>query len=123
MPNSSSRAKSRDPADVTKKEMKAQNYFVYIFTNGDRHTVLYIGITNNLEKRGSQHSLGSGSAFVRQYNAHKLVYFETYPDPESAIAREKQLKRWSRAKKDALISRSNPEWRDLFEEMYALKPK
>ena len=103
--------------------MKSQNYFVYIFTNGDRHTVLYIGTTNDLEERASQHSLGRGSSFVRPYNAHKLVHFETFPDPASAIAREKQLKKWNRAKKDALITRSNPEWRDLFEEMYALKPK
>ena len=103
--------------------MNLQNYFVYIFTNDDRHTVLYIGVTNNLEQRASDHSLGRGSVFVRQYNAHKLVYFETFPDPESAIAREKQLKRWSRATKEALITKGNPEWRDLFEEMYALKRK
>jgi putative endonuclease len=103
--------------------MNSQNYFVYIFTNDDRHTVLYIGVTNNLEQRASDHSLGRGSVFVRQYNAHKLVYFETFPDPESAIAREKQLKRWSRATKEALITKGNPEWRDLFEEMYALKRK
>jgi len=102
--------------------MNSQNYFVYIFTNDDRHTVLYIGVTNNLEQRASDHSLGRGSVFVRQYNAHKLVYFETFPDPESAIAREKQLKRWSR-EKEALITKGNPEWRDLFEEMYALKRK
>ena len=103
--------------------MNSQNYFVYIFTNNDRHTVLYIGVTNNLGQRASDHSLGRGSVFVRQYNAHKLVYFETFPDPESAIAREKQLKRWSRATKEALITKGNPEWRDLFEEMYALKRK
>ena len=103
--------------------MNSQNYFAYIFTNDDRHTVLYIGVTNNLEQRASDHSLGRGSAFVRQYNTHKLVYFETVPDPESAIAREKQLKRWNRAKKETLIVKANPEWRDLFEEMYALKGK
>jgi putative endonuclease len=101
--------------------MRSQNYFVYILTNSPRHTVLYIGITNNLEQGASDHSLGRGSAFVKQYNAHKLVYFETFPDPESAIAREKQLKNWSRTKKEALINRTNPEWHDLFEEMYALK--
>jgi putative endonuclease len=103
--------------------MKAENYFVYILTNGDRHTVLYIRVTNDLERRGSEHSLGRGSGFVKQYNVRKLIYFEAFPDPESAIAREKQLKRWSRAKKEALIAKANPEWRDLFEEMYALKSK
>ncbi len=101
--------------------MKPQNYFVYITTNSDRHTVLYIGVTNNLEFRLSQHSLNQGSQFVRQYNATKLIYYETYPDPESAIAREKQLKNWSRAKKEALVARVNPEWRDLIHEMHAVK--
>ena len=102
--------------------MKAQNYFVYILTNPDRHTVLYIGVTNDLARRGSEHSLGRDSAFVKRYNVHKLIY-EAFPDPESAIAREKQLKRRSRKKKEALIAQLNPEWRDLFEEMYALKSK
>src|SRR5574338_889041 len=100
--------------------MQHQNYFVYILTNGDRHTVLYIGVTNSLEPRANEHSLGFGSAFARQYNTHKLIHFEAYPDPTSAIAREKQLKRWNRAKKEALVARTNPEWRDLFSEMYAL---
>jgi putative endonuclease len=102
--------------------MTHQNYFVYILTNADRHTVLYIGITNNLERRVGEHSLGWGSAFARKYNVHKLVYFEAYVDPRSAIEREKQLKKWSRTKKDALIARRNPEWRDLLDEMYATRP-
>ena len=102
--------------------MPHQNYFVYILANTDRHTVLYIGVTNSLERRASEHSLGLGSAFARQYNAHKLIYFEAYPDSISAIAREKQLKRWRRAKKEALIAKRNPEWRDLFDQMYALRP-
>jgi putative endonuclease len=103
--------------------MKAQNYFVYLLTNDNRHTVLYTGVTNDLENRASNHSLGRGSAFTKQYNAHKLIYFEAFPDPQSAIAREKQLKNWSRSKKEALIARENPQWRDLFEEMYSLKSK
>jgi putative endonuclease len=102
--------------------MGHQNYFVYILINADRHTVLYIGVTDSLERRVSEHSLGLGSAFARQYNAHKLIYFEAYSDPTSAIAREKQLKRWSRAKKEALIARRNPEWHDLFSQVYALRP-
>jgi len=102
--------------------MRHQNYFVYISTHADRHTVLYIGGTNSLERHASEHSLGLGSAFARQYNAHKLIYFEAYSDPTSAIAREKQLKHWSRAKKEALIARRNPEWHDLFSDMYAVRP-
>ena len=101
--------------------MRHQNYFVYILTNGDRHTVLYIGITNDLNRRSNEHSLGFGSSFARQYNAHKLIYFEAFPDPESAIAREKQLKGWSRAKKEALIAQANPQWRDLVTQMYAVR--
>jgi len=103
--------------------MSHQNYFVYILTNDDRHTVLYISVTNELERRANEHSLGRGSAFARQYNTHKVIYFEAYPDPQSAIAREKQLKNWSRQKKEALIAQTNPEWRDLLEDMYALAPK
>ncbi len=98
-----------------------QNYFVYFLTNDDRHSVLYIGVSNDLERRVNEHSLGRGSQFARQYNAHKLVYFEAFPDPASAIAREKQLKRWSRSKKEALIAKSNPEWRDLISVMWAVK--
>jgi putative endonuclease len=101
--------------------MRHQNYFAYLLTNADRHTVLYIGVSNNLERRASEHSLGLGSVFARQYNAHKLIYFEAYSDPTRAIAREKQLKRGSRAKKEALIAQRNPEWRDLFSQMYALR--
>jgi putative endonuclease len=85
--------------------------------------VLYIGMTNDLERRGSDHSLGRDSVFAKQYNANKLISFEEFPDPQNAIAREKQLKKWSRAKKEALIAKGNPEWRDLFPEMYALKSK
>jgi putative endonuclease len=102
--------------------MPHQSYFVDILTNGDRHTVLHIGVTNSLERRVSEHSLGLGSAVDRQYNTGKLIYFEAYRDPTSAIAREKQLKRRSRAKKEVLIARRNREWRGLFSEMYASRP-
>jgi putative endonuclease len=65
--------------------------------------------------------LGWGSAFARKYNAHKLVYSEAYADPSSAIEREKQVKKWLRTKKEALIAKRNPEWRDLLDEMYATR--
>jgi len=103
--------------------MSHQNYFVYILTNDDRHTVLYSGATDELERRANEHSLGRGSFFGQQYNAHKLIYFEAYSDPESAIAREKQLKDWSRQRKEALIGKSNPESCNLMEERYVLAPK
>jgi len=89
-----------------------KDLFVYILTN-ERHTTLYIGVTNNLEARLWQHQNGKGSGFTRPYNLTVLIYFETYPGPESAIAREKQLKGWNRKKKEALIARVNPKWKDL----------
>ena len=100
--------------------MRYQNYFVYILTN-QRNTVLYIGVTNDLGRRLGEHGESRRSHFARQYNTDKLIHFEAFPDPLSAITREKQLKRWRRSKKEALIARSNPEWRDLVPEMWAVK--
>jgi putative endonuclease len=97
-----------------------QNYFVYILTN-QRHTVLYIGITNSLERRQSQHATSSLRHFARQYNTDKLIHFEVFSNPRTAIAREKQLKSWRRSKKEALIAVSNPEWHDLNLEMLAVQ--
>ncbi len=105
------------PWSYREAQMTTQNYYIYILTNDDRHTVLYIGVTNDLERRQGQHSLGEGSAFAKQYNAHKLICVEVFSDPLSAIEREKQLKNWTRAKKGALIAKTNPEWRDLLLEM------
>jgi putative endonuclease len=103
-----------------KLAMRHQNYFVHILTN-QRHTVLYIGITNELGRRLWEHGVSRRSHFVRQYNTNKLIHFEAFSDPRSAIAREKQLKRWRRSKKEALIARSNPEWRDLIAETWSVK--
>jgi len=89
-----------------------KDLFVYILTN-KRRTTLYIGVTNNSEGRLWQHQNGEGSAFTRQYNLTVLIYYESYPDPLSAIAREKQLKGWKREKKEALIATLNPNWDDL----------
>jgi putative endonuclease len=100
--------------------MRHQNYFVYILTN-HRHTVLYIGVTNDLGRRLWEHGVSCRSHFARQYNADKLIHFEAIPDPGNAIAREKQLKRWRRSKKEALIAKSIPAWRDLVSEMWAVK--
>jgi putative endonuclease len=100
--------------------MRHQNYFVYILTN-QRYTVLYIRITNDLGRRLWEHAISRRSHFARQYNTDKMIHFEAFSDPRSAIAREKQLKRWRRSKKEALIARSNPEWRDLVAEMWAVK--
>jgi len=88
-------------------------YSIYILTN-DWNTVLYVGVTKDLEKRIYEHKYGiSNSSFTAKYNLHKLVYFEEAKDINDAIAREKQIKGWKRAKKISLIEKSNPDWRDL----------
>jgi putative endonuclease len=87
-------------------------YYVYILASR-RHGTLYIGVTNSLRKRLEQHRNGDGSEFVKAYRVYRLVYVESYDRAEEAIAREKQLKRWKRDWKIALIERENLEWRDL----------
>jgi putative endonuclease len=90
--------------------MKA--YFVYIVTNKGR-TTLYIGVTNSLMRRVFQHRQGEIAGFSARYNTNRLVYYEQFNDVRDAIAREKQLKGWSRRKKEALIDGLNPKWTDL----------
>ena len=90
-----------------------KTYFVYILTN-KYNTVLYTGITNDLERRVNEHKRKTNNGFTSQYNVNKLVYFEQTSDVLSAIAREKQIKSWSRKKKNELIESKNPEWNDLF---------
>ncbi len=79
--------------------------------------VLYIGMTNDLRRRVEEHKQGIGSAFVKKYNLHYLVYYEVFTDPENAIRREKQLKAGSRKKKVVLVEERNPEWNDLYAEL------
>ena len=90
-------------------------YFVYILTN-THNTTIYIGVTNDLQRRLYEHKNHLVSGFTKQYNLHKLVYFECTSDVRAAIAREKQLKGWTRAKKNALIESENPQWRNLSED-------
>ncbi|MBH8567249.1 GIY-YIG nuclease family protein [Microvirga sp. STS02] len=86
-------------------------YYVYITTNPAKK-VLYIGITNNIVDRLAQHYANRGSAetFAGRYFCYNLVHLEEYSDVNAAIAREKELKGWTRAKKDALIAIDNPAW-------------
>ena len=86
-------------------------YYIYIMASYSG--TLYIGMTNNLERRVQEHKLGIGSYFTRKYTCKKLVYFEEYQTPREAIAREKVLKGWKRIKKQNLISSMNPHWKDL----------
>ena len=91
-------------------------YYVYIVTNKN-HTVLYIGVTGSLESRIHDHRARLIEGFTKRYQATNLIYYEDYPDPTSAIQREKQLKGWRREKKIALIERMNPRWFDLFDQI------
>jgi putative endonuclease len=77
------------------------------------HRVLYIGMTNNLERRVSEHQSGEFPGFTRKYKVNKLVYYEHYSEVECAIRREKQLKGWRRERKNQLIASENPKWGDL----------
>jgi len=79
--------------------------------------VLYTGITRNLQKRVYEHKMKAVDGFTKKYNVNKLVYYEVYEDPESAILREKQIKAGSRQKKIDLINSMNKEWGDLYEEL------
>ncbi len=89
-----------------------RQYWVYILTN-KMNTVLYTGVTSNLEQRVFQHREKLVPGFTRKYNATKLVYCEETNDVHVAIEREKQIKGWTRAKKIALIESNNPLWKDL----------
>ena len=96
--------------------MGNKSYYVYILSSVKR--VLYIGITSNLTKRIWEHKEGIVPGFTKRYNIKMLVYYEVYDDPENAIKREKQLKKWRREKKLKLISSKNSEWKDLYQELF-----
>ena len=77
---------------------------------------MYIGVTNDLERRLYEHKNELVEGFTKRYHVHKLVYYEETSDVKAAIEREKQLKNWARAKKDALVETMNPMWKDLSDE-------
>src|ERR1700757_1012579 len=90
--------------------MKA--FYVYMMMNRSR-VVLYTGITNSLMRRVWQHQNGEIEGFTKTYKVTRLVYYERFNEPRDAIARENEIKRWRREKKNALIDRMNPKWSDL----------
>jgi putative endonuclease len=79
---------------------------------------MYIGMTNNLVRRVYEHKTKQTPGFTEKYNVDKLVYFEETPDVDIAIAREKEIKKWRREKKNALVAVVNPQWKDLSEGWY-----
>ena len=90
--------------------------YVYILASR-RNGTLYTGVTSQLVQRVWKHKSEVWEGFTRQYQVHRLVYFEEHPDIRDAIVREKQIKKWKRAWKIRLIEEMNPEWRDLYEEV------
>ena len=93
-----------------------RSYYVYMITNSGNR-VLYVGVTNNLDRRTLEHQAKTTAGFTKRYSCTKLVYFEETPSIYDAIAREKQLKGWVRRKKDWLIEQMNPTWQDLTEKI------
>ena len=93
-------------------------YWVYILTNIN-NTVLYTGVTNNLERRIAEHKNKKGSSFTSKYNVTKLVFYERFNRICDAIAAEKKIKAGSRAKKIEIIEAMNPNWRDLYNQKIA----
>ena len=91
-------------------------YYVYIMTNATR--TLYIGVTNDLLRRVNEHKGKLTDGFTKKYNVTWLAYYEVTADVSAALTREKQLKKWSRGKKVALIESMNPQWKDLAQGWY-----
>lgn len=90
-----------------------KNYYVYILTS-HRNGTLYIGVTSNLIRRIQEHKASIAKGFTEKYNVHNLVYYEQTNDVNSALAREKSLKKWNRDWKIQLIEKDNPNWNDLY---------
>ena len=102
---------------MTSKACKSnmKKYWVYMMQSANGRA-LYTGVTNNLDRRVREHKEGSGSAFTAKYKCHKLVYFEEFGLIDQAIEREKKIKKLSRANKEKLIDKLNPERIDLFDQ-------
>ncbi len=97
-------------------------FYVYMMTNAGR-TTLYIGVTKSLEKRVTEHrNRKFPNSFTSRYRLNRLVWYQRFADARDAIAREKQIKRWSRAKKEFLIHEMNPTWEDLAMNQLGLPP-
>ena len=95
--------------------IEMRSYYVYLMTNWN-NKVMYLGVTNDLECRVYEHKNKLIKGFTDKYNVNKLVYFEDTSDVAAAITREKEIKKWRREKKDALVKKVNPDWKDLSED-------
>ena len=117
----SSRSERNAVEESRKQPQRVKDCFVYILSNQSRSTI-YIGVTSSLERRVWQHQNKVRPGFTAKYNCDRLIYYEAYPDPQQAIARESQLKKWRREKKENLINTLNPTWRNLSNELFAQRP-
>ena len=99
----------------------AKTYHIYILASRSR--ILYTGVTRHLLDRVKQHRDGVVPGFASRYRIHRLVYFEAFGNPRAAIAREKEIKGWNRAKKIALIESRNPTWEGLAGDLFAAYPR
>ena len=99
-------------AKRVEESFRMKDYYVYILTNWN-NKVMYIGVTGDLQRRLYEHRNELADGFTKKYHIHKLVYFEQTTDVYAALEREKQLKKWVRAKKNQLVESMNPEWKDL----------
>jgi putative endonuclease len=88
-------------------------YYVYLLAS-DKYGTLYLGVTNDIVRRVYEHKSKAVAGFTKRYAVDRLVWFEIYDDPTTAIAREKELKKWRRAWKIRLIEEHNPQWIDLY---------
>lgn len=95
----------------------SKSYYIYIITNINNY-VLYVGVTNDLQRRIYEHKNKLIKGFSEKYNLNKLVYYEIYDDVEQAILREKQIKASSRKKKEDLINSFNNSWYDLYDSLF-----
>jgi putative endonuclease len=93
-----------------------KSYYIYILSSSKRGT-LYIGVTNNLIRRITEHKKEINNGFTSKYHIKDLVYFEQTDNIESALQREKQIKKWNRQWKIELIEANNPKWNDLFSDL------
>ena len=100
--------------------LEGSQFCVYIMTN-EQHSLLYTGRTGNLKRRVAQHRSGNGGVFTHRYNLIKLVYYEAVEDNGAARLREKQIKRSSKKQRLSLIERMNPEWSDLYSQVWRKK--
>src|SRR3990167_2432699 len=94
----------------------SKEYYIYLLTN-KHNNVLYTGVSNDLIRRIYEHKNKLQKGFTEKYNVERLVYYEIYADIADAIMLEKQIKGWSRKKKNELINQFNPKWKDLYEDI------